>query len=70
MATDWGYKGSKLGVDSDSNDLDNWGICCVYAMSTNFYEEHSGTGKTSGSCSRTFCKIRLHTSIQCSNDLC
>ena len=45
MATDWGYKGSKLGVDSDSNDLDNWGICCVYAMSTNFYEEHPELAK-------------------------
>ena len=45
MATDWGYKGSKLGVDSDSNDLDNWGICCVYAMSSNFYEEHPELAK-------------------------
>lgn len=45
MATDWGYKGSKLGVDSDNNDLDNWGICCVYAMSTNFYEEHPELAK-------------------------
>ena len=36
MATSWGYK--QEGTDGD--DLDNWGICCVYAMSNNFREEH------------------------------
>ncbi len=45
MATDWGFKGSKLGKDLDGNVIDNWGICCVYAMSNNFKEAHPELAK-------------------------
>lgn len=41
MATDWGYKED----GTDGNDLDNWGVCCVYAMSNNFREEHPELAK-------------------------
>ena len=41
MATDWGYKEE----GTDGNDPDNWGICCVYAMSNNFREEHPELAK-------------------------
>ena len=41
MATDWGYKED----GTDGNDLDNWGVCCVYAMSNNFCEEHPELAK-------------------------
>lgn len=39
MATDWGYK------EGDGNNLDSWGMCCVYAMSNKFNTEHPELAK-------------------------